>query len=388
MKEIDSGSLRRTFDSPALCTLLVGGLYFAFIIVRLILNGFDPSYSVTAGDVWCDPEKVPSSLTVMSNSAGYDGQFNYRLALNPFTNSETEHGITLDIPSYRHQRILYPLIVWFLSMGSPFLTSIMLIFVNYAALCAMAWIGCSIARSLDRPAIWGILFPFYPGFLLSLARDLTEILAAFLLLAAFLMIRREKHSLATVLLSLAVLSRQSPIVVSFAAMIVFFSSFFVADRTPRIKWHFFLFPAIIYFTAGFFISYNWHESFSPGGHRQFVFPFFGFIQHVVLLAKGKVTFSRAWIPEVCLLGVFTLAVITSFRSSKANPFEKVSFLLFFFLMSMMPHQIWREDWGFLRIFSEFYILGAIILLGADTKFKLHIFSAWFLLWIAFFFLRM
>src|SRR5206468_13025460 len=125
-------------------------------------------------------------LTVLSKSSGFDGQFYYRLALNPFTSQATEFGITIDVPPLRHQRILYPLLTWILSLGRPSLVPMVLVLINFIALCVMGWIGGAFSQSLKQHALWGVFLPLYPGFLLVLSRDLVEILEVSLLLGSLL----------------------------------------------------------------------------------------------------------------------------------------------------------------------------------------------------------
>src|SRR5260370_37334244 len=62
-----------------------------------------------------DPLKLPPSLRAMNADQAYDGEFFYRLAVDPFVSRDV--GIRLDGPGYRQQRVLYPLLVTALSLG-------------------------------------------------------------------------------------------------------------------------------------------------------------------------------------------------------------------------------------------------------------------------------
>src|SRR4030095_8355569 len=107
----------RRLDTPLIPLLIATVLGALFTLGMLLRSGFDASTFVTAGDKYCDPALVPDNLSVLKNSSGYDGQFYYRLALDPFTSRRTDFGVTLDIPSFRHQRILYPFMALALSAG-------------------------------------------------------------------------------------------------------------------------------------------------------------------------------------------------------------------------------------------------------------------------------
>src|SRR5439155_6410095 len=143
--------------------------------VRLARNDWDPSRFVVAGDKRADPATVPDELHVVRRATGYDGQFFYRLALNPFTHRETEHGITFDAAPARHQRILYPLIVWALARTHIASVPWLLIGVTVAAYAGLGFVGGLLAETLGRRALWGLAVPLYPGFIVSLALDLAEI---------------------------------------------------------------------------------------------------------------------------------------------------------------------------------------------------------------------
>ena len=89
---------------------------------------------------------------------GYDGQFFYRLALNPLNFSQTAYGITMD-RSYRYMRIGYPALTWLVSLGQHFLVPIMLVAVNVAAVGALGYLGGVFARQGGRHALAGLLMP-------------------------------------------------------------------------------------------------------------------------------------------------------------------------------------------------------------------------------------
>ncbi len=110
--------------TPALAT---AGLYALFLALRLNQPGMDLSRFVTAGDRFASPAR--------------------------------EFGIELDSPMYRHQRILYPVLVRAVSGGDPEAALLWMVGVNFAALCLLGWIGGLLARSAGASALWGLVFP-------------------------------------------------------------------------------------------------------------------------------------------------------------------------------------------------------------------------------------
>src|SRR5438045_758555 len=92
------------------------GAVAAWIAVRLAA-GFPPGIWPSAGSDFVGPN-APSELVIKQGDGGYDGQFVYRLAIEPFTTAVTGHGITFYQPGYRQQRIMTGLLAHFVS-GVP-----------------------------------------------------------------------------------------------------------------------------------------------------------------------------------------------------------------------------------------------------------------------------
>ncbi len=80
----------------------------------------------------------------VAKTYGYDGQFFYRLALNPLNFHHTAYGITMDRP-YRFMRIGYPALTWLVSAGQHSLVPVMLVVVNIAAIGALGYLGARFA---------------------------------------------------------------------------------------------------------------------------------------------------------------------------------------------------------------------------------------------------
>jgi hypothetical protein len=78
-----AGQLPRLPDSPALPAAIAGALATLFVLVRLAIIGHgDPTRFVIAGRVFADPARTPSGLHIFPGT-GYDGQFFFRLGLDP-----------------------------------------------------------------------------------------------------------------------------------------------------------------------------------------------------------------------------------------------------------------------------------------------------------------
>ncbi|MBK8421853.1 hypothetical protein [Candidatus Villigracilis saccharophilus] len=157
-------------DFPVITVVIVAVAYAIFLIARLSVHQYDFSVFVVAGDVFTNANTAPSGLKILQNSEGYDGQFYYRMALTPFTEKEIDFGIRLDYPAYRQARIVYPLLARLFSLGQAVYVPFALVFVNYIALCLMAWLGARFAKMVHLHVAWGLAFVLYPAFLFTLSR--------------------------------------------------------------------------------------------------------------------------------------------------------------------------------------------------------------------------
>ena len=170
--------------SPVVVTFLIYG----FILFFLFQQGYSPSLFIRAGSQYVDTS-VPVDL--IPNNIGYDGQFYYGLSIDPVFNNNPSHGITLDYPHYRQQRIIYPVLVHLLSFGNSNLIPGMLIVVNFLSICILAALGGLFAQQNGKSPWYGLLFSLYPGFFVTFTRDLVEIVAGVFLLATVLAIYKK-----------------------------------------------------------------------------------------------------------------------------------------------------------------------------------------------------
>lgn len=82
----------------AIIFVLAAMVYSTFLASLVKHADGDISKFIHIGDYFVDEEKIDSSLSILPNSYGHDGQFYYRLALDPFTTKQSDYGITIDYP--------------------------------------------------------------------------------------------------------------------------------------------------------------------------------------------------------------------------------------------------------------------------------------------------
>ena len=192
--------------------LVALALVVGFVLVRLVLATSVAGFTV-AGDRFVDPALTPDRLPVTQESGGYDGQFVYRLALEPWTQQRTDYGITLDNPAYRQQRIATPALAWAVGLLPGVSTALALLLVNVAALTVAAAFAVRLAVALGRHPVAGLVLAVPAGMPISLGRDLTEPVAWAAVLAGLWYARQQRWPATAAALTVAVLARETSLVV-------------------------------------------------------------------------------------------------------------------------------------------------------------------------------
>jgi hypothetical protein len=154
---------------------------------------------------------------VKAHSAGYDGQFYYRMALSPF-HLKRANGIQFDNPPWRTQRILYPLFAWGAAFGQAAFVPASLFLVNLFGIGGIAFITVRLTARLCLPILTPLAVILWPGFIVSLTHDTTEIVAAALLLAALDAYFSERLFAFAAFGALATLTRETSVLFLFGVM--------------------------------------------------------------------------------------------------------------------------------------------------------------------------
>ena len=372
---------RPWLDSPIATLGLVAVAYAVFLGVQLSRNGFDFSVFVTAGDRFVDLAAAPDHLHVTQDSAGYDGQFYYRLALTPFTSERSALGVTLDDPAYRQQRIVYPLLGWALSFGQPGLVPVSLVLVNLAALFAIGILGSRYAQQSHLPAVWGLVFALYPGFLLVLSRDTVEIVEICFLLGAVVCLRQNRYWVATALLVLAVLTKETALVVAVGILLTLPKNYDRKQIRPFLSLA--AAPILAYALWYTWLNHTWSRSpvNETAVKANIGMPFVGLSLFVRSILPPTNHFQWVWLVELLLLLCFVVAVVFVLRQSATSRHIKGSWLLYLALSITLTRAVWVEDWAFLRVLSELYALGIMILLDSRSRLKEWVFYATLASWL-------
>jgi hypothetical protein len=335
---------------------------------------------IMIGQYFAHPAQLPAGMPVRA-AYGYDGQFYYRLAINPFNFAHTAYGITVDQP-YRFMRIGYPVLTWLVSFGQRALMPYMLVAVNVAALAALAWLGAVIARQGGRHAGWGLLLPGYFGLVTSLSRDTAEPVAVAFLVAGLLAIRARRPVLAASLLALAALTRETAMVAVAAIAIVRVTGFLRGRYHPGRQDVAWALPAVVFaaWQAVVFAFIGTFPLLADGGRNAglpFISPFEAVKHNLGNIDWSGYNGADVWLAELAVLLVFAVAGLCSLRTSRAPAHERLALVLFLIEICVVTPSTWNSVTADLRSFVEVYVMAVIVLLGRPRQGARHP-GAWLL----------
>jgi hypothetical protein len=187
---------------------IVGLVTLVYIALTLWRYGGDPMRFALVGSRY-DPG-------LPGGTWGYDGQFAYQIARDPMGASRF-----LDVPAYRYQRLLYPLMARALAMGQQRLIPWTLVVVNWLALVAGTWFTESILTGRGVSRWYALSYGLFGGLVMAVRLDLTEPLAYALAQAAVLGYERGRMRNAAGLLALAALAKETTLLVAAGFLLSF-----------------------------------------------------------------------------------------------------------------------------------------------------------------------
>jgi hypothetical protein len=365
----DSGSRTRAYlDHPAFPAAVSVAAAICFVLLRLefFAHG-DLTRFIDAGRSFVNPSQAPRNLHIVSGT-GYDGEFYYRLALDPANLHRTAFGITFDNAS-RVQRIMYSTIVWVVAGGGrQGIVPVALVIVNIVGFGVLGWLGAMVAKDAKRPAVYGLLLSGYFGFLFSLGRDLTEISAASFLLAGIVALRRDRPVLAGFLLAAAALSRETALAFAVALGLVCVADILRHRRGPARRDFAWLIPGSIYVAwqlVGWSVYGVLPLRADAGDNLRLPFSaMVPAIAHFIWTLPNA--HSAIWLGELIVLTSIAVLAGLSLRNAKVRRWEKAAWVLAVLVVISLAPGIWRGEADF-RGFEDLYVLSSVILIGSKRN---------------------
>ncbi|MFK7932712.1 MAG: hypothetical protein AB8G22_04335 [Saprospiraceae bacterium] len=380
-------------------------MFFTVVIfLRFAKGGFDPSYFILISQQNVESTALIQDVTV--NEGGYDGQFFYRYALNPFSADVAygqrlgNYGIKIDNARYRRARLTYPLLAWALAAGQTPLVPYTLVMVNLLAFALLVYLGREIINHYRGEPLWLYFLLFIGGFYFSTARDLADLLTCTLLAGAYLSFLKQRLLWFIIASILVLLCRESS---AFYLLPAYGLWFLNGIRT--IKFNDFFIKKMILFLP-WIVLLVWKtvvgemypdDGFSTlhGLQKHFTLPFVGMISSL------QYSFTTPTIPLVwsiiksiymlwtlLLLGIcfrhtiqneqlaITLDHAFSVEKSEQN-WVVWSMWIGILLTLMYAFPIYTDPWSFMRVLAPTHLFCWLFLVAFQVKLP-----KWFMLYSA------
>jgi hypothetical protein len=339
------------------------------------------SLFIMAGQVYTNRAQLPRGLLLVP-SDGYDGQFYYRLALDPANWNKTAFGITMD-QSYRYTRIGYPVLAWLVSAGQHQLVPIALVVVNLVAVAVMAFLGGMFARDSGRHALWGLAFAAYFGLVISVGRDTAEPLAEACMLGGLLAYRRAESSarsprlmyaLTAVLFAVGAITRETILFAPAAIAVIRIIAILRRRANPGLADLTWVVPAAVYGALEVAVHFVVKGEFPllASSSRNLTVPFKAML-HALKVETANINTSHLSPYDIALLEYATLAIIifaglAVLFVTTAPAHERLAFVFFVLQLGLLSGQIWNSTFGEGRPLIEPYLMALVLLLATPQRY--------------------
>jgi len=333
-----------------------------FILLGSGRTGFTHARQLPPGVVVSDP-----------NAAGYDGQFYYRLALDPFDWARTAFGITMD-QSYRYTRIGYPIVAWLASAGQHRAVPFVLIAINLVCVAAMAFLGGMFARDSGRHALWGLAFAAYFGLAVSVGRDTAEPLAEACMLGGLLAYRRSRPVLSACLFAVGAITRETILLAPAAIAVTRLVAMARRRARPGLADLTWIVPACAYGIVELAVHFVVKGKFPlvANGQRNLALPFTALVDALKFDFKHINTAHLSPIDiallEYATLAIFIVAGLAVLLVTTAPGHERLAFVFFVLELGLLSSQIWTSTFGDGRSLIEPYLMALILLLATPRRY--------------------
>ena len=348
---------------PAALTLVVSG---AYILWRLTSVNMDAAALAEIGTRYADlnPDGNP----------GYDGQFALYVARDPNPQSVAEH---LDVPAYRYQRILYPILARTLVGGNPTLIPWSLLLVNLCALVVATGLLSSFVVERGYPSHYALIYGLWVGLVASIGLDLHEPLAYGLVVLGWFWRFRNRPVLGAVALGLALFAKETTVLFWIAALI----SDLVQRRSKSSKWTliaggalFALWQAWLWWTFG-------SPGIGSGGDMATGFewiPFMGLLRIGTESLPALALFLVILGPSIVFPTIWALASSLKLLWDGAKDATAMALFTNSMVLLFIPYSTFREPLGIVRMATGLVL--AVVLFAVQYKRKKILNYAMF--WIA------
>jgi hypothetical protein len=338
-----------------------------FIGLRWYFGGQDITAFIQAGSDFVHTDQLPAPVKVYPGQ-GYDGQFFYRLALDPTNFSQEDYGIVIDHPSYRIQRIVYPALAWIFSgFGQPGLVPWSLVLVNILAMGGVMFFVSRFILHLSTEPIHAFFPLLLSGVYMSVSKDLSEVTELFFFSGCIWFLLRHQHLWFSIFATLMLLTRETGLVfyIPLALYLVYRD-----DKGQNERIRFLAPPVLIWMLWKFYLHHSIPGSPFMEGTGNLTWPFAGLWPglraNLDFSSTEKILQLIFWslhlIWQVWFMVVVTriVAVWNPKNRAAAQPLVMVFYCWLLFAICLSP-AIYSDDWSFVRIFTLWNLSGFLLI---------------------------
>lgn len=313
--------------------LLVYALFLTSILARYDYN-FSGLIGIGERNRAYRPERLPSGLIVFKESDGYDGQYFYYIAREPFPSAD---GFS---DPFRYQRIGYPLLVHLFSLGREPLIPYMMPIVNLLAVTVGCGYLIKLLHGYHLSPWYAVLYGLNPGQILAIQNDLADPVYAAAAIGGLYHWERKHLIRLTLLFTFAMLTRESTILFLLPVL---------AMELWKRRWGAVAAlstPPLIFFSYQVFLWWQTGELGLSSSSRNLALPFFGLGQVLAGFPwRGGLDALARWgsVAAVAVLMLGILLVATAKLRRGYDVYTGGAFCHGIF--SLMANQIVWEAYG-------------------------------------------
>ena len=321
---------------PVLVTFLVS---VGYILLRLFVMDWDPFLLAEPG------EQYLGSPTLVEE--GYDGQFALYIALDP---SPKTVATRLDVPAFRYQRILLPLIGRALGLGKSDWIPWTLIATNLVAHTLGTLMVLLYIRRKGISPGFSLTYGLWVGLVAGVGLDLNEPVAFALLAGALLAWDHDKRWLSGILVSLSLFAKETSLLFGIGFLMVIFLSKQEWKTSLTL-----LLGGLAYALWQFWLFHTFGETgLVTGGEGASSFewiPFNGLWRIGAIDVRVMLLYLLIFGPTILFPTIW--ALIASIRSLYARKDSLIAWVLFLnaALIVFLPFSTFREPLGLVRLAS-------------------------------------
>jgi hypothetical protein len=240
-----------------------------------------------------------------------------------------------------------------------------LIVANLLCVGVFAYCAARLSVSMGRSALASVLVSLYPGYVVTLSRDLAELAEAAALMLALLLMRRRQHLGAGVALTAAMLARETVLIVPVAGCFVWLARRARGGSVSPSELRAWLAPLVAYVVWTAVLWLHWGASPLGQGTVNFGPPLAALREHVQTLGFG----SSSWranaleLAILALVGVTPLLVVALYRTRLFATVPPLACVQYAMLALFFTPFVWGDDHSYLRALHELFLMGALALLA-------------------------